>query len=294
MLSSCLCLHTFVHLQDAIIVDEALLNIGLASVGVVVVALLFLGSVTSALLVVAVLLLVDLALLGLIFWWGLQLNSVSVVNLILSLGLAVDYSAHIAHSFEHELTACLAQDAAELALAIKTPPPMSPLQTPTASVASPGVILVGPAQNAEIDDSVDMTQSGSSGTRSKAALVVFPTPMPATKLDAVDRAIDVALTGLGTSVFNGAFSTFLALVPISAANSNIFRTFFRMLTGTSILWGFSHGFILLPVLLIVTARWRGQLCGKALSTTLKQTQDATQSSEKYAQGTESNIPSSGR
>ena len=99
------------------------------------------------------------------------------------------------------------------------------------------------------------------------------TPIATQQFDAVDRAIDVALSGLGTSVFNGAFSTFLALVPIAAANSNIFRTFFRMLTGTSILWGFSHGFILLPVLLIVTARWRGQFCGAALPATLKLAQN---------------------
>ncbi len=262
--------------------DEALLNIGLASVGVVVVALLFLGSVTSALLVVAVLLLVDLALLGLIFWWDLQLNSVSVVNLILSLGLAVDYSAHISHSFEHELSACLEEDAAALALAIKTPAPLSPIKTPSATtVASPGAILVGPGPSTHIDDSVDAAQAtqyketphaDSNYSKKEPLSEVAPK-----KLDAVDRAIDVALTGLGTSVFNGAFSTFLALVPIAAANSNIFRTFFRMLTGTSILWGFSHGFILLPVLLIVTARWRGQLCSSALPSTLQQATSAVQS-----------------
>jgi len=277
-------------LQDAIIVDEALLNIGLASVGVVVVSLLFLGSVTSALLVVAVLLLVDLALLGLIFWWNLQLNSVSVVNLILSLGLAVDYSAHISHSFEHELSACLLQDEAERQLAEKTPLPLSPAKTPSAGVSSPGAIMVGPGPGTHIDDSVDASHKAASAVQPTA--VLFSGQQQLQKLDAVDRAIDVALTGLGTSVFNGAFSTFLALVPIAAANSNIFRTFFRMLTGTSILWGFSHGFILLPVLLIVTARWRGQLCGGALSSTLHQTQEAVQN--KQNQATESQIPGSGR
>ena len=31
--------------------------------------------------------------------WGVSLNSISMINLVMAIGFAVDYSAHLAHSF---------------------------------------------------------------------------------------------------------------------------------------------------------------------------------------------------
>ena len=31
--------------------------------------------------------------------WGVSLNSISMINLVMAIGFAVDYSAHIAHAF---------------------------------------------------------------------------------------------------------------------------------------------------------------------------------------------------
>ena len=64
---------------------------------------------------------------------------------------------------------------------------------------------------------------------------------------------------MGSSVFHGAFSTFLAIVVLSPSKSYIFTSFFRMWFGI-IIFGVSNGFILLPVLL--------SLCGP-LSTAKK-------------------------
>ena len=36
---------------------------------------------------------------ALMWLWNLSVNSVSIVNLVLAIGLAVDYSAHVAHAF---------------------------------------------------------------------------------------------------------------------------------------------------------------------------------------------------
>lgn len=33
------------------------------------------------------------------WYWGLQFNIVTAINIILAVGIAVDYSAHVAHSF---------------------------------------------------------------------------------------------------------------------------------------------------------------------------------------------------
>ena len=38
-------------------------------------------------------------LFGLMYFWGVSLNAISMINIIMSVGFTVDYSAHIAHSF---------------------------------------------------------------------------------------------------------------------------------------------------------------------------------------------------
>ena len=43
--------------------------------------------------------LTDLNVLALSYYWGLTLKAVTVVNIVLAVGLAVDYSAHIAISY---------------------------------------------------------------------------------------------------------------------------------------------------------------------------------------------------
>ena len=43
--------------------------------------------------------LVDFYLVGSIHYWGLTYNSFTGMNMIFALGLAVDYSTHIAHTF---------------------------------------------------------------------------------------------------------------------------------------------------------------------------------------------------
>lgn len=43
--------------------------------------------------------LVDLFLFALLYFWGVTLNSVTVVNIVIAIGLAVDYSAHIGHAY---------------------------------------------------------------------------------------------------------------------------------------------------------------------------------------------------
>jgi len=53
---------------------------------------------------------------------------------------------------------------------------------------------------------------------------------------------------MGTSVFHGAASTFLAIVVLSPSASYVFQTFFQMWFGI-IIYGMGNGFILLPVLL---------------------------------------------
>ena len=57
------------------------------------------SSVAATLLVMLAVVLVDYFLVAIVYFWGLNFNSVVVVNTVIAIGLSVDYSAHIAHTY---------------------------------------------------------------------------------------------------------------------------------------------------------------------------------------------------
>ncbi|KAI5432551.1 hypothetical protein KIW84_020023 [Lathyrus oleraceus] len=77
----------------------ALINIAIALGAVFVVCLVITSSVWSSAIILLVLLMIILDLLGVMAILGIQLNAVSVVNLIMSIGIAVEFCVHIAHAF---------------------------------------------------------------------------------------------------------------------------------------------------------------------------------------------------
>lgn len=66
---------------------------------VCVVILFITTSLTATLLVAICVALVDLYLLALLYFWGLTFNTIVVLQVVIALGLAVDYSVHIAHNY---------------------------------------------------------------------------------------------------------------------------------------------------------------------------------------------------
>lgn len=113
---------------------------------------------------------------GLVVIWNVSLNSVSMVNLVMATGFAVDYSAHIAHAYI----------------------------------------------------------TSNEGT--------------------VNGRVMDAMSTLGASVFMGGFSTFLSMVVLAFAASQIFRIFFKMFFGIVVL-DLVHGLCILPVHLSLLC-WR--------------------------------------
>lgn len=140
---------------------ETVMNVVLALVAVFCIVLIFTASLTITLLVLLCVLLVDVFLFGLLAFWSIKLNSVTVVQIVIAVGLAVDYSAHIAHAFQ-------------IVQAPETHPDGKPL-----------------------------TNSEKRAYKAKGAL-----------------------GAMGTSVFHGAASTFLAIVVLSPSSSYVFETFF--------------------------------------------------------------------
>lgn len=91
-------LDTFTE-QYAALPQEIGLSLGLASVAVAIVCLILVGHPIVALVCVLVVGLVIIDILGLTNFSGVNLNSVSVITLVLCTGISVDFIVHIARSF---------------------------------------------------------------------------------------------------------------------------------------------------------------------------------------------------
>ena len=85
--------------QYAITSRETIRNLIIAAIAVVVVTSPFLVDCTVTFVVVFNFAALICELFGLMVIWDVSLNSVSMINLVMAIGFAVDYSAHIAHAY---------------------------------------------------------------------------------------------------------------------------------------------------------------------------------------------------
>jgi Niemann-Pick C1 protein len=76
---------------------QQVLGLGLASV--LIVTSLFLGSWRTGIVVTGVVALTVVNVMGVMGLWGVSLNAISLVNLVISLGIAVEFCAHVARAF---------------------------------------------------------------------------------------------------------------------------------------------------------------------------------------------------
>ena len=98
-----------------IIQQELNINIILCLVAVLVITTLLIGHPgTSGLILICVVMTV-LDILGCMYFWGIFIDNVSVINAVIAIGLCVDYAAHVGHSFmlkagtrEQRVTAAMA------------------------------------------------------------------------------------------------------------------------------------------------------------------------------------------
>ncbi|TYH88851.1 hypothetical protein ES332_D01G216900v1 [Gossypium tomentosum] len=86
----------------------ALTNIAIALGAIFIVCLVFTSSLWISTIIVLVLVMIVVDLMGVMAILGIQLNAVSVVNLIMSIGIAVEFCVHIANAFlwNHPHEAC--------------------------------------------------------------------------------------------------------------------------------------------------------------------------------------------
>ena len=84
--------------QDAILWDELILNLSLAGTGVFIVCCLVLANPAAFIATLAIGV-IDLFLFGTMYIGGIKFNIIAAVNLVMAVGLAVDYTLHFIHAF---------------------------------------------------------------------------------------------------------------------------------------------------------------------------------------------------
>ncbi|XP_072764565.1 NPC intracellular cholesterol transporter 1 homolog 1b isoform X2 [Anoplolepis gracilipes] len=80
--------------------SETLASIGLSLAVVFTVTLFLTGiSLFSAVIVLLTVFMTIVNLGGLMYWWNISLNAVSLVNLVMAVGISVEFCSHIVHSY---------------------------------------------------------------------------------------------------------------------------------------------------------------------------------------------------
>jgi Niemann-Pick C1 protein len=92
-------LHYVFFDQYAHIVGTTQEILGMGLGGVLIVTALLLGSWRTGTIVTGVVALTVTSVMGVMGVWGIRLNAISLVNLVISLGIAVEFCAHIARAF---------------------------------------------------------------------------------------------------------------------------------------------------------------------------------------------------
>lgn len=87
---------------DEVIASELYRNLGLAVLCIFVVTLVLFGTIWYSTLVLAMVIISVVEVAGFMHFWGLTIDTVSCVNLIIGFGLCVDYSVHVTHWYIEE------------------------------------------------------------------------------------------------------------------------------------------------------------------------------------------------
>jgi predicted RND superfamily exporter protein len=82
-----------------IIKAELFLNVGLALAAVAVIVLITVASPVTAFIITVNVAFCLVEILGFMYFLGIAIDSVSVINIVLAVGLSIDYSAHVGHCF---------------------------------------------------------------------------------------------------------------------------------------------------------------------------------------------------
>ncbi|KAI1292848.1 Patched domain-containing protein 3 [Halotydeus destructor] len=92
--------HLFIFFDQFILVRTiSLQTIGVAALVMMVISLVFIPSPSCAIWVAFSIVSIEIGVVGYMTHWGVNLDSISMINLIMCIGFSVDFSAHISYAY---------------------------------------------------------------------------------------------------------------------------------------------------------------------------------------------------
>ncbi|KAK0092687.1 hypothetical protein PV326_000847, partial [Microctonus aethiopoides] len=79
---------------------DTLKSIGISLLAIFVVTFLLMGlNIFSSIVVLITITMILVNIGGLMYWWNISLNAVSLVNLVMAIGISIEFCSHLVHSF---------------------------------------------------------------------------------------------------------------------------------------------------------------------------------------------------
>ncbi|CAG9827164.1 unnamed protein product [Diabrotica balteata] len=93
---------------------DTLFSLGVSVLAICIVTFLLMGlDIFSSIVVIITISMIIVNLGGLMYWWHITLNAVSLVNLVMAVGISVEFCSHLVHSFSMSLKPTRVERAAE-------------------------------------------------------------------------------------------------------------------------------------------------------------------------------------
>ena len=86
--------------QYLTIVHDTYFNLLVCGAAIFAVTIVLLGfDIWTAVVIIATITMIIISMFGLMFFWNISLNALSLVNLVMTLGISVEFCSHIARTF---------------------------------------------------------------------------------------------------------------------------------------------------------------------------------------------------
>jgi len=90
--------------QYLTIVDDTMFNLLVCGGAIFIVTIVLLGfDIWTAVIIIVTIGMIIVSMFGLMFFWSVPLNALSLVNLVMTLGISVEFCSHIARAFAHSI-----------------------------------------------------------------------------------------------------------------------------------------------------------------------------------------------